>query len=204
MNDPGSSGEGSWDAAWRRFRTRLRPAASSKKGTSPHVGKAFFRRTLLPINQVNHWVYILVGVVLLGGLGTLIEYYSLLAYQPRIMDADWQRCAKSLTSYALAVSGTAAVQMVLYEEGDEQLRAPAVALLSLVVLLSVPVLTNGVKGPENSHAFAIGATFIALLLCWIAAANNTPKTDAIATIGGTLNDPSAVAPLPGHKPNFKT
>lgn len=202
MSNAGDQSDGRW-RIWQRIKAFFRPVKAAKPGTFRHVFDAFCERTWRPINQVNHWVYIVVGVVILGGLGTLIEYYSLFSYEPCITKLDWQRCAKSLTSYALAVAGTAAVQMVLYEEGDTQLRAPAVALLSMVVLLSIPVLTNGATSPTISHALAILATLLALLLCWLAAANNTQKTDASASMGGPLPDPSEPVPLSGHAPNFK-
>ncbi len=202
MSDPEQTKKSGWHPL-RRLRTFLRPKKPPKPGTFLHVGGAFWERALRPINQVNHWVYILVGVVFLGGLGTLVEYYSLFAYDACITALDWHRCAKTLTSYALAVAGTAAVQMVLYEEGDSQLRAPAVALLSFVVLLSIPVLTNGATSPKGAHVLAILATILALLLCWLAAANHTPTTDASASMGGPLPAPNRPVSLPGRAPNFK-
>lgn len=176
----------------------------STPGTLPDVWKRFWGRAKKPVWFVNHWVYLLVGVVFLGGLGTLIEYYSLFAYGPAAVPADWLRCAKSLTSYALAVAGTAAVQMVLYEEGVDQLRAPAVALLSLVVFLSIPVLTSGTTNLYLVHALAVAATAIAFLVCWIAAANNEDKAPADAPMGGPMPPVGGSSTLPSQPTDFQT
>jgi hypothetical protein len=167
-------------------------------GTFQSTGRELGERIKKPLNRVAYWGYMITGVVFFGGLGVLYNYYDMLGKVPTC--EDWRAAALALATYAPAVAGAAAVQVILDQEESQEFKALAVFGVIVVVLFCLPVLGEKFDVLGSNIAGGI-ATVLSWLMCWIASANDdrfNPSPNA--SMGGDLPPSGAAGSTPTAPP----
>jgi hypothetical protein len=169
-------------------------SAQPRAGSFRQVGAAFWERFRRPADQFIYWVYLFVGVVVFGGFGVALAYYDYLA---KGMTADaWRAAGLALATYAPAVAGAAAVQVILDDAESPANRALVLLGTAVVLIICYPALQE--QGATLlPHILGTVATLIAWCLCWYASAQDArfvPK--ATSAMGGDVEANSGGDQLP--------
>ncbi|MEG8027703.1 hypothetical protein [Sphingomonas aerolata] len=175
-------------------------------------------RLVKPRYSVPFVMYLLTGVLLLGGVAIWVEIvkYSISSHfyypsssRPR---PDIEAILAAIHTFYPALAWSATMQLVLADapagEADgrphKRLRALALFLGSVVLVLAVVVMSLAeVLLPSVSLAFGLLGVLIAIVLWWIANAEDDTYKDSPRSIGLAPKGGAAVpnAPLPGSAPS---
>lgn len=165
-----------------------------RDGSFRQVGAMFLERFLLPADQFTYWVYMFVGVVVFGGFGVALAYYD---YVAKGLTPEAGRAAGlALATYAPAVAGSAAVQVIL-DIGETQVNRALMLLgTALVLVICYPALQES-HAAWLPHILGGVATVIAWCLCWYASAQDDRFVpQATSAMGGDVRSAGSGEQLP--------
>lgn len=154
------------------------------------------RRTLRPAGELVFWSYFLVGIVVLGGFGVLLEAVRAgLAAN----DRDWSNLYTAMLTYSPAIAGPALLQILYETKQNRIIMAFVVIAGTITAALVIALFIFGAFWGGYAWTVAALACAGAAWLWWIANADNANlHDDPDAPLGG-----SPTAPLSGGYGNFK-
>lgn len=171
---------------------------SSKKGSFSVFGRELSARLRAPADSMVYWTYMIIGGVFCGGFGVLLAVYEAIVMSPC---SNWEAVKTGLVTYAPALAGAAAVQMLLDQEEQPHFRALALLSAIFVVAFCWIASDSRVEGVVTQFLAAI-ATLIALLLFWLASAENVRLNPSVndSSMGGPIPEfpPAQNSPIPAH------
>jgi heme/copper-type cytochrome/quinol oxidase subunit 3 len=156
-----------------------------------NLGGKLARRTREPLNHPSFAIYLLVGVIGFGGLGFWIELYRYLNAPAGQVHLDAARVA--IMTLIPALVGSSALQAILAENEQRDLRAFAV--LILVLSLVSAFVIGPVSALSNELALLLGTlAWTGALWFWVVTNAEQPEfQDRI----------SPSAPIGGDNPTAK-
>lgn len=140
-------------------------------GVSP-AWALLYRRWSLPKRQWSFWIFLFVGIVVLGGLAVWIELYRYI-FSPAEhgKQADIGAVRLALATAGLAVGGPAAMQL-LYSR-DKLAIVIAILLFTFVMIAAMFLMTFG--EPAGCGTFIAGLVCVApSILAWMLANGEDP------------------------------
>jgi hypothetical protein len=118
------------------------------------------RRLKKPLGYPSFVFYFLGIIILIGGLGVWISIYK----------KTWDAVPRDLSTYLLAILSSAAADLILSEGKKQSLQM--FSILTLVIGGFLSVLSEANSDLTRAYIYAILGAFLALLLWWIANADN--------------------------------
>jgi hypothetical protein len=159
------------------------------------------QRLARPIRQFSFWVYILIGVVLFGGIAVWVELAKLI---PGIgATAHVESIRTAIDTYFPAIGCAAAVQLAFAAENKKYLVSFGYLVTVFFAVSSVLlILLERTPATLFSWIGDLIGCFLAILMWWIA--NGLDRTyrdilDPEAPLGGSLE-----TPIPGDTSGFNT
>ena len=161
------------------------------------LGRELRLRFFTPWLQVSFWAYLILGIVLCGGVAIWVEVLKYLAH---IGGAESIRTA--INAYFPAIGCAAAVQLAFAAETKKYLLSFSLLIAALFAAFSLVVLLLE-RTPVSSFSFVAGivGSLFAVLTWWIANGLEPTYQDIVdpeAAVGGATQDP-----LPGDTSDFK-
>lgn len=194
-------------ARWRATRARVR---AEYKGSNSWLELAddLSERWLAPWYSVSFLMYLLSGVLILGGISIWLELitYGVASHQHSIgrtgaPKPNLDSVLTAIHTFYPALAWSSAMQIVLSEQSAKFLKAVALAFGSVVLVLAViMMMVSDVILPWVSLLFGAIGIALAILLWWIANAKDQtyqdtdPQRVGLAAKGGSA-DPDK--PMPG-------
>lgn len=152
------------------------------------LGQELRQRLARPIRQFSFWVYILVGVVLFGGISVWVELVKLIPGIGGTPHVESIRTA--IDTYFPAIGCAAAVQLAFAAENKKYLISFGYLVSVFFAVFSVLlILLERTPATWLSWLFDMTGCFLAILMWWIA--NGLDRTyqdivDLEAPLGGSL------------------
>lgn len=165
------------------------------------LGRELRLRLVTPCLQVSFWAYLLLGIILCGGVAIWVEVLKYLAHVGGIATSESIRTA--INAYFPAIGCAAAVQLAFASENKKYLLSFSLLIAALFAAFSLVVLFLQ-KTPVTRLSFTAGivGSLLAVLTWWIANGLESTYQDTVdpdAAVGGTTQ-----ATLPGDTSDFKT
>lgn len=160
--------------------------------------KLLHRRWTRPRKELSFWTFLLVGIVLLGGLAVWIEGYRYYFFVPTTEHpaAELGGLKLALATAGLAIAGPAAMQL-LYSR-DKLAIVAAILLFTVEMLAAMYLMVFGT--PSTWGTIAAGLVCVApAILAWVLAnGEDDIFQDDASDDASTGGDP--MKPLPGSPP----
>ncbi|WEJ99487.1 MAG: hypothetical protein P0Y59_21655 [Candidatus Sphingomonas phytovorans] len=134
----------------------------------PPAWKVLHRRWTRPNKQLSFWTFLLVGIVVLGGLAVWIEGYRYFNFVPtdKQSSADRAPLQLALATAGLAVAGPAAMQL-LYSR-DKLAIVTAILLFTVEMISAMYLMVFGV--PKDCGTIVGGVTCVGIaIVAWVLA-----------------------------------
>jgi hypothetical protein len=162
-----------------------------------HLLRELAERTRAPIGHVTFWVYLVLGVILFGGLGVWLEWIS---YSYAVPKPSSDALRTALITFFQALVGSTSIQLV-FAENNKPMRAFAILCLVIFLVPAIWLTLDRSVGPGPAFLLAGIASVAAVWIWWIAHAFEPVFRDQLnvtAPVGGETN----VTP-PGDLTGFK-
>ena len=158
------------------------------------------RRFLAPVGHVTFWAYLIVGVVIFGGLAVWLETFL---YLTSNLSESASHLRIALIAFFPALMGSVSVQLI-FEEAGRNKRMLAFAIFVMVVFVLVGSILIVVRTIDNHVAIpvAFGSCVLAVLQWWIANGLNPTFQDDL-NIEASVGGPPSQSP-PGDLTGFRT
>ena len=200
-------------STWQRIKDTWR--ATARQVRSEYVEKNSWvdlvedlaRRIIVPRYSAPFVMYLLSGVILLGGISIWFEVlrYAIATHaheiNPKLPAADLGNLLTAVHTFYPALAWSSAMQLALSNQASKRLKATSLALGSVVLLLAVAMMVlTEILLPSASLLLGLVGVAIAIFLWWIANAldetyqDTTPDKIGMAAKGGKA-DPQT--PMPG-------
>jgi hypothetical protein len=150
------------------------------------------KRFLAPMPHVSFWVFLIVGVVIYGGLPVWLELYLYCAGGATVTS---EHLRVALTTFSPALVGAISTQLIFEEAGRDK-RMMAFAILVVPIFLFAATILTLVTAMKNEVAIPCAILFclLSILVWWIANGFNRAFQDDFkndAPVGGpTTNEPT--------------
>jgi len=157
------------------------------------LGGELRQRLARPVRQFSFWVYVLIGVVLFGGIAVWVE---LVKFIPGIgATPHVESIRTAIDTYFPAIGCAAAVQLAFAAENKKYLVSFGY-LLTVVFAVSSVLLILLERRPATLFSWLgdIGGCFAAIVMWWIANGLDRTYQDVVnpeAPLGGSLETPIA-------------
>lgn len=144
------------------------------------------RRTKKPVRQFTFWVYIVLSVVLLGGIGVWYEIGVLI----NSSDLDTSSLKMAFLTFSPAVIGASSLLIIFEKKQSREWIAFGVfCLIVTLFMFAILVAVNLFDGILGIFLSTLLAVF-SVWLCWVANSENIGLQDSIDpsdSIGGDLD-----------------
>lgn len=131
-----------------------------------------YEQLAAPLNQFSFWAYLVLAVVIFGGLGVWVEVYKLVRHSP----AGVGGFLSALYTYFPAIAFASSMQLVIREDQHRYVRS--FALLVGTVLLGIAILHALQSWSETTSVITgVVACAISLLFWWITNATDSNLHD---------------------------
>lgn len=206
-------------SSWARIRDRWRATARevrseyAEKNSWVDLAEDLARRIIVPRYSAPFVMYLLSGVILLGGIAIWFELlrYAIMAHAHWIDSktnpaAELGSLLTAVHTFYPALAWSSAMQLALSNHARKRLKATSLALGSVVLLLAVAMMVlTDILLPWISLLLGLFGVTIAIFLWWIANAldetyqDSSPDKIGMAAKGGKA-DPQT--PMPGTTQGF--
>lgn len=160
------------------------------------LGRELALRTKEPIEHPTFIFYFVAIVIGVGGIGTWVELFRLAG--PLETPNPHDGLVTSLITFFFALVGTSCTQLIIEESENKSLRALGQFVLVLAFISAAVLTALGMaSGQAGIRPWAI-ASFLALVVWWIANAKSPGLRDTDAPTGGTVTKK-----LPGNLSDYK-
>jgi hypothetical protein len=131
-----------------------------------HLGNQIRQRTLQPATSFPFLVYLLIGVVLFGGLGIWAEILRLVIAKPPVELAG---LIVAVLTFFPTLIGSTTLQLILASSSNSDKVMISFALLVLFIFLAAAVLLPffSVSHPRTVLALAVVCSLAAIWVWWI-------------------------------------
>jgi hypothetical protein len=129
-----------------------------------------------PVKRFNFWVYFIVGIIGIGGIGIWASFFKQAAALPKTLFA--------ILTFYLATAASSCMAFIFTETEKKFVRGFSIFSAFLLMVSAVFILIY------SSYVFAVLASFYSLLLWWLSNANNPDLSDIgkpDAPVGGDIN-----------------
>ncbi|AVH49678.1 hypothetical protein [Acinetobacter sp. SWBY1] len=161
-----------------------------------------WKQTKKPADQSTFWMYLFLGILLLGGLGFWFEFLKFLANKA----TDSSAMKTALILFAPPIINTSAIQLCL-SKNDVKLHTKSTLIIFIVLVNLTCILLLFFDPQFSSYKFWLPMIFILIFTLWASWIQSSLNTDLYdtppkqASIGGTDLD----KPLNGDIPDgFKS
>jgi len=216
--DPGATPNPKPPSSWQRVKDRWRTTARqvrseyAERNSWVELAEDLARRIIIPRYSASFVMYLLSGVILLGGISVWFELlrYGIMAHEhhsdPTRPVAELGSLLTAIHTFYPALAWSSAMQLALSNHAEKRLKATSLALGSVVLLLAVAMMIlTDILLPWVSLVSGLIGIVIAVFLWWIANALDetyqdvTPDKIGLAAKGGKA-DPDK--PMPGSTKGF--
>ena len=129
-----------------------------------------------PLKRFNFWVYFIVGICICGGAGVWLTFLPQNKPDELLM---------AICSFFPAIAGASCMDFIFGEDERKYIRGFSILCATILSLFTF------ISFYFHSYSVAILATFISLVLWWLANAENSKLTDIakpLSPLGGDVHN----------------
>jgi hypothetical protein len=166
------------------------------------LGRELRQRIKRPVGHFSFWVFILLGVILFGGIAIWVELVKLIpgiGGTPRI-----ESLRTAIDTYFPAIGCAAAVQLAFAGESKKYLVSFGYMVTVLFAVFAVlMILLERTPATVLSWFFSIVCCLLAIFMWWIANGLDRTFQDIVVNMEAPVGGP-VEAPLTGDTAGFNT